>query len=542
MQWKARHVIMTSAFASALFMLPTEGKAAQLKIGMSDAKVKEVQQLLKAAGFFTYPTATGYYGTITETAVKNFQSSVKLPVTGVVDDQTYAKLKTASSPQPALKQGASGEAVKTLQQQLKTLGLFTYSEITGYYGTITADAVKKFQKQAGLPATGAADNATLTKLKDAANAKTKTSTSSVNKATIYLTIGSSGDLVKEVQTKLKQLGHFTYPEITSYYGTITADAVKKFQKQAGLSATGTVDNTTLTKLREAAQPKETAPSGGNQATVYLTIGSSGDLVKEVQTKLKQLGHFTYPEITSYYGTITADAVKKFQKQAGLSATGTVDNATLTKLREAAQPKETAPSGGNQATIYITIGSSGDLVKEVQTKLNQLGLVTSAQITGYYGMITADAVRQFQQTAGLKVTGIVDDTTYQRLKAQNSVQKVDPIELVADAALLLGKPYVWGGQTPEQGFDCSGLIYYLFQQQGVKVPRTVATMWNAGTSVSSPSIGDMVFFKTEGNTVSHVGIYIGNNQFLHSGSSTGVTISSFSNSYWSSCYVGAKRYW
>ncbi|MDE8564802.1 peptidoglycan-binding protein [Anoxybacillus rupiensis] len=459
MQWKARHVIMTSAFASALFMLPTEGKAAQLKIGMSDAKVKEVQQLLKAAGFFTYPTATGYYGTITETAVKNFQSSVKLPVTGVVDDQTYAKLKTASSPQPALKQGASGEAVKTLQQQLKTLGLFTYSEITGYYGTITADAVKKFQKQAGLPATGAADNATLNKLKDAANAKTKTSTSSVNKATIYLTIGSSGDLVKEVQTKLKQLGHFTYPEITSYYGTITADAVKKFQKQAGLSATGTVDNTTLTKLREAAQPKETAPSGGNQATVYLTIGSSGDLVKEVQTKL-----------------------------------------------------------------------------------NQLGLVTSAQITGYYGTITADAVRQFQQTAGLKVTGIVDDTTYQRLKAQNSVQKVDPIELVADAALLLGKPYVWGGQTPEQGFDCSGLIYYLFQQQGVKVPRTVATMWNAGTSVSSPSIGDMVFFKTEGNTVSHVGIYIGNNQFLHSGSSTGVTISSFSNSYWSSCYVGAKRYW
>ncbi|WP_027409236.1 peptidoglycan-binding protein [Anoxybacteroides tepidamans] len=387
MRWKTRHVIVTSAFASALFVLPATGKAAEWKLGMSHPQIKEVQQLLKAKGFFTYPTATGYFGTITQTAVKKFQASVHLPVTGVVDDKTYAKLKATSSTQKA------SATPKVGQTAAKTA----------------------------------------------------------------LKVGTKGDTVKTLQQQLKTLGYFTYPEITGYYGTVTADAVKKFQKQAGLPVTGIADNTTLSKLQAAltkkAQPVSAPPS------IYLTIGSSGDKVKEVQTKLKQLGHFTYPEITGYYGTTTAEAVKKFQ-----------------------------------------------------------------------------------QSVSLKATGTVDAETYQRLIAQAPAKKFDPIELVADAAPLLGKPYVWGGETPEEGFDCSGLIYYLFGQQGITLPRTVATMWNSGTSVATPSVGDIVFFQTEGTGASHAGIYIGNNQFLHSGSSTGVTISTFNSSYWSKRYLGAKRYW
>jgi peptidoglycan DL-endopeptidase LytE len=370
--WKPRQIVLTSAFVSALFLMPDDGKAAEWKVGMNSPQIKELQQLLKEKGFFTYPTATGYFGTITEQAVKAFQASVRLPVTGIVDDATYAKLKETAASTAEMKIGSRGNNVKVLQQNLKLLGYFTYPEITGYYGTMTADAVRKFQKQYRLPVTGKADRATLAKINEA--------------------IASS-------------------------------------------------------------KPQPSAPKAG----INLTIGSTGSKVKEVQTKLKQLGYFT------------------------------------------------------------------------------------SQITGYYGTITANAVKNFQRDVNLKATGVVDAETYERLMGKAPQRKLDVTVLVADAAELLGKPYVWGGQTPQIGFDCSGFIVYLFQKQGISLPRTVAAIWSVGTPVSSPSVGDIVFFETGKSGPSHAGIYIGNRQFVHSGSSTGVTISSLDNSYWKARYLGAKRY-
>jgi peptidoglycan DL-endopeptidase LytE len=450
---KPRHVVLTTAFASALFLMPDDGKAAEWKVGMSSPQVKELQQLLKEKGFFTYPTATGYFGPITEQAVKAFQSAVHLPVTGIVDDATYAKLKGSAAVNEVMKIGSRGNNVKVLQQNLKQLGYFKYPEITGYFGTITQDAVKRFQQANGLSATGVADARTVQLIQNALNQQS----SRANQA-VTLKIGSRGTEVSKLQQNLKQLGYFTYSEITGYFGTITQDAVRQFQKQYQLPVTGIADSTTISKIDEAIKKKEKSNSSDAKGTIYLTIGSTGNEVKQVQTKLKQLGYFTYPEITGYYGTITANAVKAFQRDVKLTA-----------------------------------------------------------------------------------TGIVDAETYKRLIGKEPERKLDVIELVADAADLLGTPYVWGGSTPEVGFDCSGFIVYLFKKQGISLPRTVATIWNAGTPVSSPSVGDIVFFETNKSGPSHAGIYIGNNQFIHSGSSTGVTISRLDNSYWKSRYLGAKRY-
>ncbi|MED4224759.1 LysM peptidoglycan-binding domain-containing protein [Neobacillus cucumis] len=110
-------------------------------------------------------------------------------------------------------------------------------------------------------------------------------------------------------------------------------------------------------------------------------------------------------------------------------------------------------------------------------------------------------------------------------------------LIVEAKKYIGVPYVWGGSTPS-GFDCSGFLNYVFAKQGVSIPRTVATIWDAGTPVSTPQKGDIVFFDTTGGP-SHAGLYIGNNQFIHAGSSTGVTITDMSNSYWKPRYLGAK---
>lgn len=113
------------------------------------------------------------------------------------------------------------------------------------------------------------------------------------------------------------------------------------------------------------------------------------------------------------------------------------------------------------------------------------------------------------------------------------------DIIATAKQYIGAPYLWGGTTPS-GFDCSGFVQYVFAQHGVTLPRTSSQQYQMGTAVGKPELatGDLVFFGTSG--VSHLGIYIGDGQFIHSSSSQGVTVSSLSNSYWSARYIGAKR--
>lgn len=106
---------------------------------------------------------------------------------------------------------------------------------------------------------------------------------------------------------------------------------------------------------------------------------------------------------------------------------------------------------------------------------------------------------------------------------------------------IGTSYKTGGTTTS-GFDCSGFTKYVFKNVGLTLPRTSKAQYKVGTSVSKSNLrsGDLVFFNTLGNGVSHVGIYVGNGKFAQSSSSRGVTISSMSQSYWANRYVGAKR--
>lgn len=105
---------------------------------------------------------------------------------------------------------------------------------------------------------------------------------------------------------------------------------------------------------------------------------------------------------------------------------------------------------------------------------------------------------------------------------------------------LGVKYKWAGNNPN-GFDCSGLVTYSFGQAGIKLPRTAAEMHNVGTKVTTYQPGDLLFYATSGGRkVTHVAIYIGNGQMIHSATSKGVSITSINNSYWKPRFIGAKR--
>ena len=117
-------------------------------------------------------------------------------------------------------------------------------------------------------------------------------------------------------------------------------------------------------------------------------------------------------------------------------------------------------------------------------------------------------------------------------------------LSAAAFDLIGIRCKWGGNTPETGLDCSGLVRYVFQQvTGVTLPRTARDMSRVGTQVAVSELqpGDLVFFNTLGPTYSHVGIYLGEDRFIHAPASGGeVRVESLRADYWVRRYSGARR--
>lgn len=115
-------------------------------------------------------------------------------------------------------------------------------------------------------------------------------------------------------------------------------------------------------------------------------------------------------------------------------------------------------------------------------------------------------------------------------------------IISTAKKYIGVPYKWAGSSPS-GFDCSGFVQYVFKAHGISLNRTAATQYKHGTFVSKSNLkpGELVFFQnTYKAGISHVGIYIGDGQFIHASSSKGVVISSLSSSYYVSHYYGARR--
>lgn len=118
------------------------------------------------------------------------------------------------------------------------------------------------------------------------------------------------------------------------------------------------------------------------------------------------------------------------------------------------------------------------------------------------------------------------------------------QIILQALAQIGVPYRYGGDSPATGFDCSGLVQYVFDRgAGVTLPRTTFDISRSGQQIGRRDLqpGDLVFFNTLRRPFSHVGIYVGNQRFIHAPSAGGrVEIVTMSNRYWESRFNGARR--
>ncbi|WP_338470999.1 LysM peptidoglycan-binding domain-containing protein [Niallia sp. XMNu-256] len=275
-----------------------------------------------------------------------------------------------------------------------------------------------------------------------------------------------------------------------------------------------------------------APSKGNSSTYKIQSGDTlGKIAKQFDMTIAELKTLNNLKSDLIYAGATLR----------VSGQGAPSQPAQTVSIQAEKSVATPTTDNAKTDTYVI--KSGDTLGKIASKFN-----TSVSNLKSLNGLRSDLIFVGQK---LKVTGTAPASSVNKVssaeiehtskriesKASTSVSSV-----VDSAKKLIGVPYKWGGNSPS-GFDCSGFIYYVFNNAGYDISRTSAQgYFDRSYEVSQPQLGDLVFFEnTYKKGISHLGIYVGNNSFIHA-SSSGVTITSLSTSYWKDRFVEFKRFY
>lgn len=235
------------------------------------------------------------------------------------------------------------------------------------------------------------------------------------------------------------------------------------------------------------------------------------------------------------GYIASQYVTRYDSATGLSGAGKV-TADVLNIRSAPKSGSTSLGTASHGAVLTVTGIEGSWFA---VSYNGVSGYVASQYVLICSPSTADT--SAPETAEETPAETPDETP-----ADNPAATVSGSEIVSLAQQYLGVPYVYGGSSPS-GFDCSGFTMYIFAQVGVKLPHGATSQLSYGASVSRSELqpGDLVFFQDYGAVASHVGIYIGGDQFIHASSSyyNGhcVVISSLTETYYNSHYYTARRH-
>ena len=235
------------------------------------------------------------------------------------------------------------------------------------------------------------------------------------------------------------------------------------------------------------------------------------------------------------GYIASQYVTRYDSATGLSGAGKV-TADVLNIRSAPKSGSTSLGTASHGAVLTVTGIEGSWFA---VSYNGVSGYVASQYVLICSPSTAD-------TSAPETPEETPAETPDETPADNPAATVSGSEIVSLAQQYLGVPYVYGGSSPS-GFDCSGFTMYIFAQVGVKLPHGATSQLSYGASVSRSELqpGDLVFFQDYGAVASHVGIYIGGDQFIHASSSyyNGhcVVISSLTETYYNNHYYTARRH-
>ncbi len=319
-------------------------------------------------------------------------------------------LMTAMSSAFALQKGDQGPSVRTLQQDLRRAG-FYQAQITQVYDVRTEDAVKRFQKASGLEVSGIAGATTAKKLENwkpsvktiqvrknttvrvteqkpiAQNVSNKTTTIATKERTSsILGKGDEGESVRILQERLRVAGYY-YGNATGIFGPITEESVKRFQTAYNLESDGLVGPATVRRLPPIGVGYGEDGALRRRANDKLQLGDRGEAVRVVQEQLIKAGYLE-GKPNGYYGPFTADAVRRFQAENYLAASGIAGPTTRAKLYSS-----------------VNTGTSNEFnVLEIQRRLRDKGFY-KGPLNGVMGNDTKIAIRQAQEFYGISLNDL-----------------------------------------------------------------------------------------------------------------------------------------
>lgn len=291
--------------------------------------------------------------------------------------------------------GMSGNEVTELQNHLVGAGYLART-VDGDYGSTTREAVALFQQDHGLQVTGLADDSTSDRIKAAVGKGYR------NGGGIVYAKGNRGSVIAEMQEKLQEAGCLE-GTADGVYGTDTYEAVRKYQMDRGIPVSGAIDEMTYSALMN--QGEEADSQRGYGPYVYAR-GDHGAEIEALQKKLQSMGYLD-DIADGIYGENTEAAVRKFQKEHGLSVSGSMDRKTI----DAVNRKYSSQTG----SFSLSVGDSGEKVIRLQNKLLLHGY-DPGTVDGIYGAGTERAVQRLQEAERLAATGVADSNVWERLNS------------------------------------------------------------------------------------------------------------------------------
>lgn len=472
-----------------------------------------------------------------------------------------------------LEKGVRNDIVIDVQQRLMELNYMDYDEPTNYFGKITMEAVKLFQRRNGLEVSGEMNQEDYSVLMS-------------SRARLYMASkGDEGTDITEMQKRLHELDYLD--KVTGLFDDETEAAVMLFQEKNGLEVDGMVG--TMTK--EALYYEDAVPNS-------MFIGDRGEEVEYYQNILWDLGYLA-SKPDGVYGEDTVQAVKRFQSRNDIIVDGHLGPATKALL-----------ASGKAKYNKLEYTMSGDDVKRMQRRLRELNYLKSSEVTGYFGQLTENAVKDFQKKNKLDVDGKVAKETYETLFSDKAIRAQRPTSstpvptatpkptktprptktpkptrtprpgttpkptakptktpkptntpkptsspgsstqaqidnLIRIARSKLGCPYVRGAKGPN-AFDCSGFVYWCLNKAGVQVSYMTSYMWRTTNrfprigSMSSIKAGDVIVFKM-GTYSGHVAIAVGNGYMIDASNSEGKVVHrTYQTNYWRQTFYCAYR--